>query len=133
MWRALCRPLWPRARSVGAADLVVPFSVHLPAQHQVPGGPLYNTRWFKLEHQTLSCISHTNMKVLSVILLAVVLFLGMVAARPNDILNVDIPNLSHEQEGIPGQAVHGEYEALDAFGNWYKVEYVADEKGFRIV
>ncbi|KAK8383034.1 hypothetical protein O3P69_011506 [Scylla paramamosain] len=67
----------------------------------------------------------------SVILLAVVLFLGVVTARPSEILDVDIPNLSHEQHGVPGKAVHGEYEALDAFGNWYEVKYIADEKGFR--
>ncbi|KAK8383212.1 hypothetical protein O3P69_011608 [Scylla paramamosain] len=74
----------------------------------------------------------TNCAVLqSVILLAVVLFLGVVAARPNEVLDFETDNVSHEQHGVPGQAVYGEYEAKDAHGNWYEVKYVADHHGFR--
>ena len=76
----------------------------------------------------------TNCAVLqSVILLAVVLFLGMVAARPNEVLDFENDMTSHEQYGVPGTAVHGEYEAKDAQGNWYEVKYIADERGFRLV
>ncbi|XP_063883627.1 uncharacterized protein LOC135112767 [Scylla paramamosain] len=79
----------------------------------------------------LASDTHTNMRILSVILLAVVLFLGVVAARPNEVLDFETDNVSHEQHGVPGQAVYGEYEAKDAHGNWYEVKYVADHHGFR--
>ncbi|KAK8382969.1 hypothetical protein O3P69_011493 [Scylla paramamosain] len=71
------------------------------------------------------------MRVLSVILLAMVLFLGVVAARFNKVLDFENDNTEHEQYGVPGQAVHGEYEAHDAYGNSYEVKYVADEFGYR--
>ena len=69
----------------------------------------------------------------SVILLAVVLLLGLVAARPGDIIDVDNDLFEHEQDGVAGKSVHGEYEAYDAHGNKYEVKYIADHLGFRIL
>ena len=74
----------------------------------------------------------TNCAVLqSVILLAVVLFLGMVAARPNEVFDIDNQYAEHEQYGVPGSSVHGEYETVDAHGNSVEIKYIADHLGFR--
>ncbi|XP_050702010.1 cuticle protein CP575-like [Eriocheir sinensis] len=73
------------------------------------------------------------MRVLSIILLAVVLLVGLVAGLPSEIIDVDTDAFEHEQKGVAGSAVHGEYEALDAHGNEYEVKYVADHLGFRLV
>lgn len=62
-----------------------------------------------------------------------VLLVGLVAGRPNDIIDVDYDHFEHEQEGVAGTAVRGEYEAYDAHGNEYEVKYVADHLGYRLV
>ncbi|MGU1241271.1 chitin-binding domain-containing protein, partial [Pseudomonas aeruginosa] len=81
-----------------------------------------------------SCFCHTNMRVLNVILLAVVLFLGVVAAAAkNVVLKLDKNTMSHEQFGEPGKAVHGRYAYEDAQGTWHTVNYKADHTGFHVL
>ncbi|XP_037773926.1 cuticle protein CP575-like [Penaeus monodon] len=41
--------------------------------------------------------------------------------------------MEHEQEGVPGTAVEGEYSWVAPDGNEYHVKYVADRFGYRVV
>nr|P81589.1 RecName: Full=Cuticle protein CP575; Short=CPCP575 [Cancer pagurus] len=50
-----------------------------------------------------------------------------------DIIDVDNDLFEHEQDGVAGTSVHGEYEAYDAYGNEYEVKYIADHLGFRVL
>merc|ERR1711931_611338 len=67
-----------------------------------------------------------TMKVLCLVVLGL-------AARPSDIIDFEPDNMEHEQEGIPGTAVEGEYSWIDATGTEYVVKYVADHLGYRVV
>ncbi|XP_045114211.1 cuticle protein CP575-like [Portunus trituberculatus] len=77
------------------------------------------------------------MRILSVILLAVVLFMGAFAAPPtapkNVVIDLDKDTMSHEQYGEPGKAVYGMYRAEKPNGEWYTVEYRADHTGFHVL
>ena len=41
--------------------------------------------------------------------------------------------MEHEQEGVPGTAVEGEYSWVAPNGQEVYVKYVADDKGFRVL
>ncbi|KAG7170529.1 Cuticle protein [Homarus americanus] len=58
---------------------------------------------------------------------------AMAAARPSDIIDIEEDHLEHEQEGVPGTAVEGEYSWVAPDGNEYKIKYVADHFGYRVV
>ncbi|XP_045114145.1 cuticle protein CP575-like [Portunus trituberculatus] len=77
------------------------------------------------------------MRILSVILLAMVLFMGAFAAPPtapkNVVIDLDKNTMSHEQYGEPGTAVHGRYKVEKPNGEWYTVEYRADHTGFHVL
>ncbi|KAG7170530.1 Cuticle protein [Homarus americanus] len=58
---------------------------------------------------------------------------AMAAARPSDIIDIEEDHMEHEQEGVPGTAVEGEYSWVAPDGNEYKIKYVADHLGYRVV
>ena len=58
---------------------------------------------------------------------------GLSFGRPNEIIDLETDKLEHEQKGTPGTSVTGEYTAVDAQGNEYTVQYIADHLGFRVV
>ncbi|XP_042859227.1 cuticle protein CP575-like [Penaeus japonicus] len=70
------------------------------------------------------------MKVLILFALGLV---ALAAARPSDIIDFEEDHMEHEQEGVPGTAVEGEYSWVAPDGNEYHVKYVADRFGYRIV
>ncbi|CAL4232311.1 unnamed protein product [Meganyctiphanes norvegica] len=74
------------------------------------------------------------MKITCLVLLG---FFALATARPSDIINfeVDTDNLEHEheQEGVAGRAVEGEYSWTAPNGEEYVVKYIADHLGYRIV
>ncbi|XP_027230122.2 cuticle protein CP575-like [Penaeus vannamei] len=70
------------------------------------------------------------MKILILFALGLV---ALAAARPSDIIDFEEDHMEHEQEGIPGTAVEGEYSWVAPDGNEYHVKYVADRFGYRIV
>ncbi|XP_027230147.2 larval cuticle protein 16/17 [Penaeus vannamei] len=70
------------------------------------------------------------MKVLLLVALGLV---ALAAARPSDIIDIEQDHMEHEQEGIPGTAVEGEYSWVAPDGNEYVVKYVADHNGYRVV
>nr|XP_045597227.1 prothymosin alpha-A-like [Procambarus clarkii] len=70
------------------------------------------------------------MKALVLVILGLVV---LAAARPSDIINIEEDHLEHEQEGVPGTAVEGEYSWVAPDGNEYKVKYVADHLGYRVL
>merc|ERR1711915_915823 len=73
----------------------------------------------------------TVMKVLAIVALGLV---ALAAARPsNDIIDFETDNIEHEQEGQAGRAVEGEYSWVAPDGNEYKIKYIADNLGYRVV
>ena len=69
---------------------------------------------------------------LQVSLLLVVV--GVALCRPsNDIIDIETDLMEHEQEGVPGTAVEGEYSWVAPNGQEVYVKYVADDKGFRVL
>merc|ERR1712168_870872 len=71
---------------------------------------------------------------MKVLCLVVLCFAALAAARPsNDIIDIELDHMEHEQEGVPGTAVEGEYSWYDAAGTEYVVKYVADHLGYRVV
>nr|XP_027230144.1 cuticle protein CP575-like [Penaeus vannamei] len=70
------------------------------------------------------------MKVLLIVALALV---ALTAARPSDVIDIEQDHMEHEQEGVPGTAVEGEYSWVAPDGNEYVIKYVADHNGYRVV
>ncbi|XP_066957277.1 larval cuticle protein 16/17-like [Macrobrachium rosenbergii] len=71
------------------------------------------------------------MKVLLIVSLGLV---ALVAARPSDdVIDFETDHMEHEQEGLPGRAVEGEYSWVAPDGNEYHVKYIADHLGYRVV
>ncbi|KAG7170528.1 cuticle protein CP575-like [Homarus americanus] len=70
------------------------------------------------------------MKILMMVVLGLV---AMAAALPADIINYELDNQEHEQEGVAGTAVEGEYSWVAPDGNEYKVKYIADRFGYRVI
>ncbi|XP_018020764.1 cuticle protein CP575, partial [Hyalella azteca] len=65
-----------------------------------------------------------------------VLLVGVAAlalARPADIIDFETDTIEHEQEGQAGKAVKGEYSWVAPNGEEFKVEYVADHLGYRVL
>ncbi|KAK8383114.1 hypothetical protein O3P69_011557 [Scylla paramamosain] len=59
---------------------------------------------------------------------------SLVAARPsNDIFDFEGDNAEHEQEGVAGKSVTGEYKWESPEGLEFEVKYIADDKGYRIL
>ncbi|KAA0201321.1 Cuticle Protein CPR RR Uncl [Hyalella azteca] len=67
------------------------------------------------------------------ILLLLVSLAAFVAARPNDILDFESDQGEHEQEGVAGSAVEGEYKWTSPDGEEHYVKYVADRNGYRVL
>merc|ERR1719427_1692257 len=68
------------------------------------------------------------------------ILLGLVAlsaARPSDIIDFEVDagnqEQEHEQEGVAGKAVEGEYSWTAPNGEEFVVKYIADHLGYRIV
>merc|ERR1712142_822511 len=80
-------------------------------------------------HTKTPHLNTTNMKTLCLVLLA--------AARPSDIIDFEVDKdnqeQEHEQEGVAGKAVEGEYSWTAPNGEEFIVKYIADHLGFRIV
>merc|ERR1711913_68742 len=59
------------------------------------------------------------------------------AARPSDIIDFEVSaenqEQEHEQEGVPGTAVEGEYSWIAPNGEELVVRYIADNLGYRVV
>merc|ERR1711913_195482 len=59
------------------------------------------------------------------------------AARPSDIIDFEVSaenqEQEHEQEGVPGTAVEGEYSWIAPNGEEFVVRYIADHLGYRVV
>ncbi|XP_063589701.1 cuticle protein CP575-like [Penaeus indicus] len=70
---------------------------------------------------------------MKVLLLALLGLVALAAAMPSDIIDFEEDHMEHEQEGVPGTAVEGEYSWVAPDGNEYHVKYVADRFGYRIV
>ncbi|ROT64396.1 calcification-associated peptide-2 [Penaeus vannamei] len=88
------------------------------------------------EQQTSSSCSPESRKHEGSGIVTILFALGLVAlaaARPSDIIDFEEDHMEHEQEGIPGTAVEGEYSWVAPDGNEYHVKYVADHNGYRIV
>merc|ERR1711875_166085 len=81
-----------------------------------------------------SSTTNINMKTMCLVLLGL---FALAAALPSDILNyeVDADNQSHEheQEGVAGKEVEGEYSWTAPNGEELVVKYIADHLGYRIV
>merc|ERR1711874_920881 len=58
-------------------------------------------------------------------------------ARPSDIIDFEVSaenqEQEHEQEGVPGTAVEGEYSWIAPNGEEFVVRYIADHLGYRVV
>ncbi|KAK8720879.1 hypothetical protein OTU49_013035, partial [Cherax quadricarinatus] len=63
----------------------------------------------------------------------VLTFVAIAAAYPADIINIELDHMDHEQEGVPGRAVKGEYSWVAPNGEEYRVEYIADHLGYRVL
>merc|ERR1712142_1038174 len=78
-----------------------------------------------------SLLQHTpNMKLLCIVLLGLV---AVACCRPSEILDIDLDNHEHEQEGEAGHAVEGEYSWTHPNGQEFVVKYIADDMGFRVL
>ncbi|XP_050702004.1 uncharacterized protein LOC126988173 [Eriocheir sinensis] len=58
---------------------------------------------------------------------------AMAAARPDKIFEFEGDDAEHEQEGVAGKAVTGEYKWESPEGLEFFVKYIADDKGYRVV
>merc|ERR1712142_1179614 len=91
-------------------------------------GISYITTLIQQHHSTI------NMKTLCLIFLGL---FALAASRPSDIIDfeVDTENQEHEheQEGVAGTAVEGEYSWTGPSGEEFVVKYIVDHLGFRIV
>ncbi|XP_071534849.1 uncharacterized protein [Panulirus ornatus] len=70
------------------------------------------------------------MKVLLIIALGLV---ALAAARPEDIFDFEGDDAEHEQEGVAGHSVTGEYKWESPEGIEFVVKYIADDKGYRVL
>ncbi|XP_027230126.1 uncharacterized protein [Penaeus vannamei] len=68
---------------------------------------------------------------LSILLLVV--SLGLVLGRPSTVLDFEGDDHEHTQEGDPGKGVEGMFSWTSPEGEDFKVVYVADEDGYRVV
>ncbi|XP_076028508.1 uncharacterized protein LOC143017607 [Oratosquilla oratoria] len=64
--------------------------------------------------------------------LLTLLLVGAALARPN-IIDIELDDFDHEQDGVAGHSVEGEYSWIAPDGEEYRVKYVADHRGYRIV
>ncbi|XP_050702313.1 uncharacterized protein LOC126988295 [Eriocheir sinensis] len=65
-----------------------------------------------------------------------VVALGLVvtaAARPDTIFDFEDDDAEHEQKGVAGKAVTGEYKWESPEGLDFKVKYIADDRGYRVI
>ena len=59
---------------------------------------------------------------------------GVAIGRPsNDIIDFETDLMEHEQEGVAGKAVEGEYSWIAPNGEEIVVKYIADHLGFRVL
>merc|ERR1711928_278972 len=71
-------------------------------------------------------------KMMKIVVLAC--FLAVAVANPADtVISIDQENHKHTQSGEAGTAVTGSYEVLGVDGVLRVVNYIADDKGFRVV
>ncbi|XP_042219390.1 cuticle protein CP575-like [Homarus americanus] len=71
------------------------------------------------------------MKVL--LMMVVLVVVAMAAALHSDIIDIDEADMEHEQEGVPGTVVKGEYSWVAPDGSEHEIKYVADHLGYRVV
>ncbi|KAF2364143.1 Insect cuticle protein [Trinorchestia longiramus] len=76
-------------------------------------------------------VQTSKMKAQFVLLL--VAFAAVALARPADIIDFETDNMEHEQEGQAGRSVTGEYSWVAPNGEEFKVEYIADHLGYRVL
>ncbi|XP_042872988.1 uncharacterized protein LOC122253763 [Penaeus japonicus] len=66
-------------------------------------------------------------------ILILVVSLSLVLGRPQTVLDFEGDDHEHTQEGEAGRDVGGEYSWTSPEGENFKVVYVADEDGYRVV
>merc|ERR1712055_733968 len=71
-----------------------------------------------------------GMKIQLLVLLGVA---ALAASRPSDIIDFELDDMEHEQEGVAGVAVEGEYSWVDRDGTEHIIKYVADHLGYRVL
>merc|ERR1712071_399956 len=65
---------------------------------------------------------------------ALVCLLAAAVAIPRDnVISIDQDNHKHDQQGTPGKAVTGSYQVVNIDGSVRTVNYIADERGFRVI
>ncbi|KAK3851264.1 hypothetical protein Pcinc_042071 [Petrolisthes cinctipes] len=69
--------------------------------------------------------------MLSVVL--VVVFVGLVAGRPDTIFDFEAEDHAQEQSGEAGESVEGSYSWTSPEGIEFYVKYIADDDGYRVV
>jgi len=73
------------------------------------------------------------MKLQMVVLICGVIALASARPADDDIVDFETNHMSVEQEGQAGHSVTGEYSWVAPNGQEFKVEYIADHLGFRVV
>merc|ERR1712212_555438 len=88
-------------------------------------------------HTSVVAPPHQKSSVAKMKLQVAVMLFGMVAAalaRPaQEIIDYENGDHEHEQEGVPGTSVTGEYTWTNAAGETYDIKYIADHLGYRVV
>ncbi|ROT64400.1 calcification-associated peptide-2 [Penaeus vannamei] len=100
----------------------------LPSEQQTSSSCSHESR----KHEGSGIVTGRNANLDEIVLFALGL-VALAAARPSDIIDFEEDHMEHEQEGVPGTAVEGEYSWVAPDGNEYRVKYVADRFGYRIV
>ncbi|KAF2364147.1 Insect cuticle protein [Trinorchestia longiramus] len=67
------------------------------------------------------------------LLLALLVLGAVVIAQAGDVIDLELDDFDHNQDGAAGQSVTGQYSWTSPEGDNFVVQYVADEKGFRIL
>merc|ERR1712168_1190888 len=83
--------------------------------------------------QSSTSSSSAKMNQLCVAVLLGLCCAGALARPKDDIIDIELDQMEHEQEGVAGTAVEGEYSWIAPNGEEVKVKYVADHLGYRAV
>merc|ERR1712168_712951 len=81
--------------------------------------------------QSSTSSSSAKMNQLCVAVLLGLCCAGALARPKDDIIDIELDQMEHEQEGVAGTAVEGEYSWIAPNGEEVKVKYVADHLGYR--
>merc|ERR1712212_1129261 len=79
---------------------------------------------------TTSLTTNTNMKLTLLVLLGLA---ALAASRPDSVFDLDLDDMQHDQSVDDDDVVTGSYSWTSPEGIEFFVQYIADDKGFRIV